>query len=99
MGRVKIELSPLVVDVVVEPMGVPPVHAVERVTAWHKVQLTVPVGGPPTELPSTVAVSPQVLPRAVLVGAMTVEVKPGSTGSIVTGSDPGPMHGELTGPA
>jgi hypothetical protein len=76
LGRVKIELFPLGVDVLVEPMGVPPLQAVAGAVSWHSVQLTVPVGGPPTELPSAVAVSPQVLPTAVLLGGRIVVVSP-----------------------
>jgi hypothetical protein len=77
LGSVKVELAPLVVDEVVEPMSVPPVHVVAGATAWHRVQLTRPVGGPPTELPATVAVSPQVLPTVVAAGGRTVVVKLG----------------------
>jgi hypothetical protein len=77
LGKVKVELCPVVVDEVVEPMPVPPVHDVAGATTWHKVQLTVPVGAPPTELPATVAVSPQPLPTAVSLGGRTVVVKPG----------------------
>ena len=76
-GRVKVESFPLVVDVVVEPMVVPPVHDVAGATTSHKAQLTVPVGGPPDELPATVAVSPQRLPTVVSLGATTVVMNPG----------------------
>jgi hypothetical protein len=40
--------------------------------------VTVPTGGPPAELPVTVAVSPQVLPTAVALGDTSVVVKPGA---------------------
>jgi hypothetical protein len=76
VGRVKVELFPLVVAVVVEPMLGPPVHGVTGGIAWHSVQLTVPVGGPPTELPSAVAVSPQGLPTAGSLGGTTAVVSP-----------------------
>ena len=93
LGKVNVELFPLGVEVPVEPMSVPPVQAVRMLVSWHKVQLTVPVGGPPTELPATVAVSPQGLPTEVSLGATTVVVKPGvaavtlkhSAGSAVSG--------------
>jgi hypothetical protein len=77
VGRVKVESFPLVVEVVVEPMPVPPVHGVAGALSWHSVQLTVPVGGPPAELPDTVAVSPQGLPTAVSAGGRIEVVKPG----------------------
>ena len=77
VGKVKVELFPLGVEVPVEPMAVPPVHGVEGALSWHSVQLTVPLGGPPTELPSAVAVSPQELPTAVALGGRIVVVKPG----------------------
>ena len=54
--------------------------------AWHKVQLTVPVGGPPAELPATVAVSPQVLPTAVSPGATIVVDRPGVAARTATHS-------------
>ena len=73
----KVESLPVLVGELSEPMGVPPVHGVSGALSWHSVQLTVPAGGPPTELPATVAVSPQVLPTAVSAGARTVVVKPG----------------------
>jgi hypothetical protein len=76
-GKVKVELFPLGVEVLVEPMGVPPVHGVEGAVAGHSVQLTVPVGGPPTVLPTAVAVSPQVLPTEVSLGGAMVVVNPG----------------------
>ena len=76
LGRVKIELFPLGVEAAVEPMAVPPVHEVAGATTWHSVQLTVPVGGPPTALPSAVAVSPQVLPTEVALGGRIVVVSP-----------------------
>jgi hypothetical protein len=72
VGRVKIESNPLVVVVEVESMGVPPVHGVDGALSWQSVQLTVPMGGPPTEFPIAVAVSPQVLPTAVLPGGRIV---------------------------
>jgi hypothetical protein len=77
LGRVKVESFPLAVDVVVEPTELPPVHDVAGAATWHSVQLTMPVGGPPAELPATVAVSPQVLPTEVSPGGRTVVVKPG----------------------
>jgi hypothetical protein len=80
VGRVNVELFPLVVIVPVEPTLVPPVHGVDGAVSWHKVQVTVPVGGPPAELPATVAVSPQGLPTEVSVGATTVVVRPGVAG-------------------
>jgi hypothetical protein len=61
-------------------MEVPPVHDVAGATTRHSVQLTVPVGAPPAELPATVAVSPQGLPTAVLAGGRVVVVKPGVAG-------------------
>jgi hypothetical protein len=75
---VKVESIPLVVDVEVEPMEVPPLHDVAGATTSHKVQLTVPVGAPPDELPATVAVSLQGLPTEVSLGAKTAVVKPGA---------------------
>ena len=75
-GKVKIELFPLGVDVLVEPTVLPPVHGVEGALAWHSVQVTVPVGSPPTELPSAVAVSPQELPTEVSLGGTTCVVSP-----------------------
>jgi hypothetical protein len=75
---VKVEPSPLGVDVLVEPMGVPPVQEARARVSWHTVQLTVPVGAPPIELPTTVAVSPHVLPTAVSAGGTIVVVKPGA---------------------
>ena len=74
------ELFPFGVDVPVEPMPVPPVQGVPGVLSWHKVQPIVPMGGPPTELPVTVAVSPQVLPTAVSSGATIVVANPGVAG-------------------
>jgi hypothetical protein len=76
LGSVNVELFPLGVEVPVEPMAVPPVHGVEGALSWHSVQLTVPLGGPPTELPSAVAVSPQELPTAVALGGRIVVVSP-----------------------
>ena len=77
-GKVKIESFPLGVDVPVEPTVLPPVQGVEGAVTWQSVQLTVPVGGPPTELPSAVAVSPQGLPTAISAGGRIVVVKPGA---------------------
>ena len=77
LGKVKVESLPLVVGAIVEPMAVPPVQVVAGAIAWQSVQLTVPPGGPPTELPTTVAVSPQMLPTAVSSGATIVVVRPG----------------------
>jgi hypothetical protein len=77
LGRVKAESFPLGMDVLVEPMGVPPLQGVAGADSWHSVQLTVPVGAPPAEFPVTVAVSPQVLPTALLLGGRMVVVKPG----------------------
>jgi hypothetical protein len=77
VGKVKVESSPVVVDEVVEPIGDPSVHEVDGALAWHSVQLTVPVGAPPAELPATVAVSPQVLPTVMSVGGTIVVEKPG----------------------
>ena len=77
LGSVNVELFPLGVEVPVEPMAVPPVHGVEGALSWHSVQLTVPRGAPPAELPTAVAVSPQVLPTAVSVGGTIVVVRPG----------------------
>jgi hypothetical protein len=76
VGKVKIELFPIAVDVLVEPTGLPPVQGVEGGDAWHSVQLTVPVGGPPTELPSAVAVSRQGLPTAGSLGGTTAVMSP-----------------------
>jgi hypothetical protein len=75
---VKVESFPVVVDEVVEPMGVPPVQGVVGALAWQSLQLTVPVGAPPAELPATVAASPQVLPTALSLGGRIVVVKPGA---------------------
>ena len=86
MGKVKIESFPLGVEVPVEPMLVPPVHEVSGAVTWHSVQLTVPVGGPPTALPSAVAVSPQVLPTAVALGGRIVVVSPLETAMALTHS-------------
>jgi hypothetical protein len=80
LGRVNVELFPLGVEVAVEPTLLPPVHGVEGVLSWHNVQLTVPVGGPPTALPATVAVSPQELPTAVALGGRIVVMNPGVAG-------------------
>ena len=77
MGNVNVELFPLVVEVPVEPMLVPPVQGVEGALSRHSVQLTVPVGGPPVALPATTAVSPQGLPTAVALGGRIVVLKPG----------------------
>jgi hypothetical protein len=76
LGKVNVESFPLGVAVPVEPIGVPPVQAVGGALSWHNVQLTVPVGGPPIELPSAVAVSPQVLPTDVAAGGSMVVVSP-----------------------
>jgi hypothetical protein len=57
-------------------MGLPPVHGVAGTVSWQSVQLTVPVGGPGGEVPSAVAVSPQVLPTAVSVGGRILVVSP-----------------------
>jgi hypothetical protein len=76
-GKLKVELFPLGVGELSEPMVGPPVQAVGGAVSWHKVQVTVPTGGPPAELPVTVAVSPQVLPTAVALGGRIVVVKPG----------------------
>jgi hypothetical protein len=83
VGRVNVESSPLVVEVPVEPALVPPVHDVAGEATLHKVQLTAPVGGPPAELPATVAVSPQGFVAEVPVGAMIVVVNPGVAGVTV----------------
>jgi hypothetical protein len=88
VGRVKVELSPVVVDVVVEPTVVPPLHVVAGGVAWQRVQATKPVGGPPIELPVTVAVSPQEFPTAVSGGGRIVVVKSGSAGVTVKHSVP-----------
>ena len=77
LGRVNVELFPLGVGELSEPIGVPPVHGVEGALSLHSVQLTVPLGGPPTALPATVAVSPQLLPTAVALGGRIVVVRPG----------------------
>ena len=77
MGNVNVESSPLVVGELSEPIAVPPVHGVEGALSSHSVQLTAPLGAPPTELPATVAVSPQGLPTEVSLGVTTVVVKPG----------------------
>ena len=72
-----VESFPLGVGELSEPMAVPPVHGVEGALSSHNVQLTVPLGAPPTELPATVAVSPQVLPTEVALGGRIVVVRPG----------------------
>jgi hypothetical protein len=77
VDRVNVASVPLAVGELSEPMALPPVHDVAGATTRHKVQLTVPAGGPPDELPATVAVSPQVLPTALLAGGRIVVVKPG----------------------
>jgi hypothetical protein len=77
VGRVYVELFPLGVGVLSEPMGVPPVHGVAGALSWHSVQLTVPRGAPPAELPTAVAVSPQGLPTAVAVGGRIAVMSPG----------------------
>jgi hypothetical protein len=77
LGKVKVELSPLGVGALSEPIGVPPVQGVEGALSWHSVQLTVPDGAPPAALPATVAVSPQVLPTVLSLGATIVVVRPG----------------------
>jgi hypothetical protein len=74
---VKIDSFALVLGKLSEPMMGPLVQGVEGVVSRHSVQLTVPVGGPPTELPATVAVSPQVLPTALSLGGTIDVVKPG----------------------
>jgi hypothetical protein len=73
----KIESFPVVPGRLSEPMMGPPVHGVDGALSSHSVQLTVPVGGPPTEFPATVAVSPQVLPTALSLGATIDVVKVG----------------------
>ena len=99
MGNVNVESFPLVVGESSEPMGVPPVQVVAGAAAWQKVQLTVPVGGPPTELPATVAVSPQGLPTALSLGerivvmnagvaAVTVRHSAGSAVPVMLSSEP-----------
>ena len=80
LGKVKVELFPFGVEVAVEPMPVPPVQEAGGAVSLHSDQLTVPVGAPPAELPSAVAVSPQVLPIAVSAGGRTVVVNPGVAG-------------------
>jgi hypothetical protein len=85
---VKVELSPLAVDAVVESTVVPPVHVVAGGVTWQRSHATEPVGGPPVELPVIVAVSPQELPSAVPVGGTTVVVKPGTAGVTVKHSVP-----------
>jgi hypothetical protein len=80
VGNVNVESFPLGVGELSEPMTVPPVHGAKGALSWHNVQLTVPVGGPPTELPTAVAVSAQVLPTEVSVGARIVVVNPGVAG-------------------
>jgi hypothetical protein len=70
-------LFPLVVGELSVPMGVPPLQGVPGAVSRHSVQLTVPLGAPPAELPAAVAVSPQVLPTALLLGGRIVVVKPG----------------------
>jgi hypothetical protein len=82
LGRLNVESSPLVFGELSEPIGDPPEQGVKGAGSWHSVQLTVPVGGPPAELPTTVAVSPQVLPTDVAVGGTIVVMKPG--GAAVT---------------
>jgi hypothetical protein len=77
LAKVNVESLPLEVGVPVEPTLVPPVHDVAGAATWHSVQLTVPVGGPPAELPATVAVSPHVLPTVVALGGSNVVVNPG----------------------
>jgi hypothetical protein len=82
---------PLGVGKLSEPIGLPPVHGVPGVVSGHSVQLTVPLGAPPDELPVTVAVSPQAFPTVVALGARTVVVRVGvaavtakhSAGSVV----------------
>jgi hypothetical protein len=74
---VKVESFPVVLGKLSEPMMGPPVHGVDGALSWHSVQLTVPVGAPPAELPATVAVSPQVLPTVVALGGTIFVVKPG----------------------
>jgi hypothetical protein len=80
---VKVELFPLTVGELSEPMPVPPVQGVNGALSWHSVQLTAPFGAPPTELPATVAVSPHGLPTAVVLGGSTVVVNPGVAGVTV----------------
>jgi hypothetical protein len=80
MVNANVESFPLGVDVAVESMSIPPVHGVEGALSWHNVQLTVPAGAPPAELPATVAVSPQALPTEVSVGATSVVVNPAAAG-------------------
>jgi hypothetical protein len=77
VGKVKVEVSPLCVGVLSVPMGVPPLQGVAGAGSWHSAQLTVPPGAPPGELPTTVAVSPQGLPTALLLGGRMVVVKAG----------------------
>jgi hypothetical protein len=89
---VKVELFPDVVDVLVEPIEVPPVQGVRSKVSWHSVQVTVPVGGPPVALPATVAVSPQVLPIAPMAGGRIVVVKPGVAGVTVKHSPVAPSE-------
>jgi hypothetical protein len=72
---VKVESSPLVVGELSEPTAVPPVQGARARVSRHSVQLTMPVGGPPSALPATVAVSPQVLPTEVTPGGRIVVVR------------------------
>jgi hypothetical protein len=82
-GKVKVEVFPLNIGELSVPMPVPPVHGVPGVVSGHSVQLTAPLGAPPAELPTTVAVSPQALPTAVPLGGRTVVVNPGVAGVTV----------------
>jgi hypothetical protein len=79
-GNVNVESFPLAVEVAVEPTPVPPSHGVAGVLSWHNIQVTVPVGGPPIELPATVPVSPQGLPTEVSLGGRIVVLNPGVAG-------------------
>jgi hypothetical protein len=89
LGKVKVESFPLVVGKLSEPMLLPPVQGLRSTISWHSVQLTVPVGGPPAELPAAVAVSPQALPSAVSAGGRIVVVRPGAAGVTVKHSPVG----------
>jgi hypothetical protein len=82
----KVELSPVIDGVLDEPAEPPPavpVHGVPGVLSLHQLQLTVPDGGPPVELPDTVAESVHELPTDVSVGGLIVVVKPGVAGVTV----------------
>ena len=85
----KVDASPTTEGLFDEPAEPPPpvpVHGVDGADSLHQVQVTVPAGGPPSELPVTVAESVHVLPTEVAPGVLIAVVKSGVAGLTVTHS-------------